>query len=776
MTLGIVFLFLLLAGMVFLFLTEKLPIDLTAFLGLVILVLSGYLTAEEAFSGFSSSAVITMLSVFILSGALLHTGLGDLMGRGIHSLVGGHEVRLIVILMLVAGLLSAFMNNIAATAVLMPAVASIARRSGLHPSRLFMPLSFGAILGGTTTLVGTPPNIVAAAMMRERNLEPFGLFDFTPLGLILLMVGIVFMATVGRRLLRSRDPAVASSEAPDLASVYQLQDRLFFIRIPKDSPLDELTLGEARLGTALGVQVVGILRNGRKEPAPAAATVLKGGDALLVEGRLSDLEKLLRVRGVEVSKASPSELPRPIAGVSAIRVQLASDSTLIGQSLRDLRFRERFGMVVVGIEREEKILRNRLAEEILHEGDQILALGTRPQLEEIASHPDFVVREMGLSAVQQLQEQLFLIRIHQESPLVGSSLGSSHIGELVGLTVGGIIRNKQTRLAVSPEEIIQAGDRLLVTGEPSRIVSLLAVGEIQLDSDVSQPMLDSEDLGFVEAVLAPRSAAAGKTLEQLRFREHYGLQVLAIWREGRSLRSKLAGRALRFGDALLLQGERENIRHLAGESDFVVLSQMPQVPRRTRKAPFALAGLGIMVALVVSGFQPIHVAAFSAATLVILAGALTMEEVYRTVEWRAIFLVAAVLPVGIAMEKSGAALLLASTITDWAGPLGPYAILGALVVLSSLLSQGLDGAPAVVLLTPVVIQTSQHLNLSPYPIMMGIALAASAAFMTPFSHKALLLVMGAGGYRATDYLRAGTPLTILVLVLLVFLIPRFFPL
>ena len=201
MTLQIAFLLFVLVSMVFLFLTERLPIDLTAFLGLVILVLMGYVSSEEAFSGFASPAVITMLAMFIVSGALFHTGLGDLMGSRIHAVVGSHEASLVVTLMLVAGLLSAFMPNIAATAVLLPAVASIARRSGFPPSRLFMPLSFGAILGGTTTLVGTPPNILVAVMLRERGLEPFGLFDFTPLGLILLIVGILFMATVGRRLL-----------------------------------------------------------------------------------------------------------------------------------------------------------------------------------------------------------------------------------------------------------------------------------------------------------------------------------------------------------------------------------------------------------------------------------------------------------------------------------------------------------------------------------------------------------------------------------------------
>jgi di/tricarboxylate transporter len=268
---------------------------------------------------------------------------------------------------------------------------------------------------------------------------------------------------------------------------------------------------------------------------------------------------------------------------------------------------------------------------------------------------------------------------------------------------------------------------------------------------------------------------AGQTLEELDFRQRYGLQVLAIWREGNPIRTNLPIQILQFGDALLLQGLRERIRRLAADPDFVVLSQTAQAPRRSNKAPFALVSLLLMIGLVMSGVQPIHVAAFSAATLAVLTGAITMQEAYRAVEWRSIFLVAAILPVGFAMERTGAALLMASTVTDLAGPLGPYAVLAAVVSFSSLLSQGLDGAPSVVLLTPVVVQVAEQLNLSPYPIMMGMTLAASAAFMTPFSHKANLLVMGAGGYRAADYLRVGTPLTLFLLVLLVLLTPLFFP-
>ena len=214
---------------------------------------------------------------------------------------------------------------------------------------------------------------------------------------------------------------------------------------------------------------------------------------------------------------------------------------------------------------------------------------------------------------------------------------------------------------------------------------------------------------------------------------------------------------------------------LPKDKDLVVLSEIFGSEKKVEKAPFAVGGLLLMIAFVVSGFQPISVAAFAAATFVVLTGVISMKEAYRVIEWRAIFLVAAVLPVGVAMESSGTAMLISENVAYFAGQYGPYAILASLIVLSSLLSQGLDGAPAVVLLTPVVLSIAETSAISPYPLMMGVALAASAAFMTPFSHKANLLVMGAGGYKSWDYVKVGTPLTIIILAVLVLMVPIFFP-
>lgn len=773
MTFEIGLLFAALAAMVYLFLTEKLPVDLTAFLGLVFLVFAGYVEPGEAFEGFGSPAVITMLSIFIVSASLLNTGIADMIAGRLHAAIGGREVPLIVALMLIAGVLSAFMNNIAATAVLMPAVAALAARARISPSRLFMPLAFGAILGGTTTLIGTPPNILAGEMLRERGLEPFGLFDFTPIGLAILGLGTVFMATIGRKLLPSRAPAAGTgTTGEDLAQLYQVQDKLFRLRLPEGSPLDGQSLGDTRIGTALQVKVLSIQRAGRRL-RPRGHTALRGGDVLLVQGGLDAARELLGLRDAEIAATTFDDLPLPRGGVGGVRARVIRDSSVVGKSLRELDFRRRSGLVVLAIRRGDRRLEGELAIHPLEAGDVLFALGSGASIETIDEGSDFAVEQAGFAAIAELRERLFLVRVPAGSPLAGSTLAASRLGERVGLTVGGIVRGGDLLPPLSPDEVLRPDDRLVVVGDPGRLERLHELGDVEVQ-EVSEGALATEDLVLVEAAVAPRSALVGKTLRGIDFQNRYGLLAMSIWRQGRPIHGDLADLPLALGDALLLQGRRRRIRALVSDPDFVVLTGAAMAPRRTRKAPLAVGGLLLMVALVVGGFQPIHVAAFTAATLVLLAGTVTMPEAYRAIEWRAIFLVAAVLPVGVAMERSGAAAFLAGSVARLE-PLGPYAVLGALVLLSSLLSQGLDGAPAVVLLTPVVLDSAATLGLSPYPLMMGVALAASAAFMTPFSHKANLLVMGAGGYRAADYVRVGTPLTVAILIVVTLLVPTFFP-
>ena len=774
MSLEIGFLLLLLTAMAYFFFTEKLPVELTAFTGLVILIMAGMVTAGEAFTGFASPAVITMLSIFFLSAALLHSGVADFVGSRVHRLTGGREFVLLITVMLVAGVMSAFMNNIAAAAVLLPAVASISRRSGIPPSRLFMPLSFGSILGGTTTLVGTPPNILAGEILRERDLPPFALFDFLPIGALLLLAGIVYMLLFGKRLLGERPGAGLVTRRGDLTQVYQLHESLFSIRVPAGSALDGRSLRETDLGATLGVQVVGIVRGGKKRLVPQPEFVLLAGDVLMVQGRADDVRELFRVRDTELEEAR-HDLATAAEAVTGVVAKLRAESPLIGRTLREIDFRQRFGAIVLAILRDDERIDARLGRVALREGDELIALGAQHHLEEVGLQSHFDLSPLDRERLQDLGGHLCVLRVPEGSDLVGSTLGESRLGELVGLTVSGVLRDGTAILGLDPSELIASGDRLLVAGDPERIRALQRLGEVELMQDMSQETIESDNVGVVEITIAPRSRWAGRTLADANFREKFGLHVLAIWREGDLVHQELARHVLRFGDALLVHGPWDRIRLLAADPDFVVLSSAMQEPKRTHKAPFALGGLLLMVAMVVTGWQPIHVAAFTAATFVALTRVISMEEAYRAVEWRAVFLVAAILPAGMAMERTGAAALLSDTVLAVAGPHGPYAVLAGLVLLSSLLSQALDGAPAVVLLAPVGLVAAEQMGVSPRPIMMGISLAASAAFMTPFSHKANLLVMGAGGYRVADYLKVGTPLTIVVLAIIAGVVPLLFP-
>ena len=774
MTFEIGFLFAVLAAMVYLFLTEKLPVDLTAFLGLVLLVFAGYVEPANAFVGFSSPAVITMLAIFIVSAALLETGVADTIGARIHRWVGSREVPLVITLMLVAGAMSAFMNNIAATAVLMPAVASLGSAAGIGPGRLFMPLSFGAILGGTTTLVGTPPNLLAGDVLAKQGLRPFGLFEFAPFGLVLLGLGTLFMCTVGRRLLPAGEAPTAGRGGDELDQVYAIENRLFKLRIPRGSALDGASLADTRVGNALGVQIVSIRRGNRRMISPGGEVVLRGDDELLVQGHRESLERLLRVRDLEVADApSAGAFDLEDSGVLALRVAVPEGSDLAGQSLRELAFRERYGVVVVQIERGGVGLRDHLGSATLEPGDRITGIGLESRMEEVSAA--FTVEDTGEGVLESLDDSVFVLDLTEESALVGTTLAESRMGELTGLSVIGVLRAEDGWLTVAPGLELVAHDRLLVVGDRARITGLVAVGDVELEEHASRREMESEQVRIVEAAVAPRSALEGKTPIEVDFRERYKLQILSVWRGGERLFDDLGNLRLKVGDALLLLGDHHDADALGGNRDLILLSQGAERPRRRSKAPFAVGALALMVGLVMTGIQPIQVAAFTAASLVVLSGALSMREAYRAIEWRAIFLVAAVLPAGAAMETSGAAALLANSVTDLAGPHGPYAVLASLVLLSSLLSQGLDGAPAVVLLSPVVVETAQKLDLSPYPLMMGVALAASAAFMTPFSHKANLLVMGIGGYRSTDFLRVGTPLTVVLLAVVVFMVPLLLP-
>ncbi len=583
-----------LGAAVILFVSEKLRVDLIALLVLVALSLTGLVTIDEAFSGFSSPAVITVWSVYIVSGALFVSGVADKLASSMLRLAGENYVRILIVIMLTVGIMSSFMNNIGAVAILLPAVVSIGRSIKVSPSKLLIPMAFVSLLGGKMTLIGTPPNILATSIMETYGgMEPFGFFDFTPMGAIVLITGILYFVFIGRHLLPDRMPG------GDLAQAYQIRDYATEVRIGDLSPFDGKTLAETQLGERYDLNVVQVRRNG----APIAAT----------------------------------------AGL-----QLLTDDILV-----------------------------------------------------VSGAPDSILKASEAEELEKLHG------------LHGS---------------------------------IESGD--------------------------SKP----ENLEMVEVTLTPQSILQGQTLRKVDLRARYGVTVLAIRHQGKSLVSDLASVPIELGDALLIQGPAERIAHLRRSDEFLVLDSPPLETRRTKKAPIAVLIL-VGVLLVVS-LRILHVsqAMLIGGILMVLLGVLNMDEAYKSIQWKSVFLIAGMLPLGIAMQNTGTAAFLAERITYMVGGLGDRAVLMGIFLMTALLTEVMSNAAATVLVVPIAIDAARGLDANPQTFVMAVVIAAATSFLMPIGHQANVLVFGPGGYRFFDYTKVGIWLNVIIFIVVAIFLPIVWPL
>ncbi|MGB9775008.1 MAG: SLC13 family permease [Anaerolineae bacterium] len=589
-----------LVAAVLLILTDRLRADLVAMLVLIALAVSGILSPQEVFSGFSRSAVITLMAISILAEGLRRTGVTDRLGDVLLRLAGRTESHLVVGAMLAGALLSLFMNNIAATAILLPTISAAARKAGLPSTRLLMPLAFGTTLGGMATLL-TTTNIVVSGLLIDQGLRGFGILDFAPVGLPLVALGVAYMTLWGHRLLptqpiRERTEGVRPPEG-DLVQLYRLGERLFRARVPAGSYLIGKPLSRSTFREIYGLNVVGLERNGRVTLAPSPDFVFREGDVVLLEGNLEEFRRRDRPPYLEI-------------------------------------------------------------------------LPPREWREEDLESPAVVV---------------------------------------------------------------------------------------------------------VEAVLSPRSGLIGQTLRGAQFREKYGFTVLAIWRAGRPIRTNLSDLPLQFGDALLLQGPRERMPVLESEPDLILLANEKEFLPVARKGWLAAAIAILALALSAVRYQAVAEVLLGGALAMMLAGVLTMDQAYEVIEWRTVFLVAGMMPLGIAMTKSGAAAWLAEQVLGLVGSAGPMGLMAGLFLLAMGLSQVMHGAVVASVVVPIAIQIARQTGLSPQALAMTVALAASTTFLTPLGHPVNVLVMNVGGYRARDYLRVGWPLTLLVFGAVLALVPLFWP-
>ncbi len=561
---------------------------------LLSLILTGLLTVEEAFSGFSNPAVITVWGIYIVSEGLFITGVADYLGQRILGISGNNSVRLTVVIMVVVGVMSAFMNNIGATAVLLPAIVAIGRKLKIPASKLLIPLAFGSLLGGVTTLIGTPPNLLVSSALATAGYEPFTLFDYTPMGLIVMVSGITYFAVVGRHLLPNRQ--VHSAE--DLTVDYNLRDYLTELKV-------------------------------------------------------------------------------------------LSVSSLIGKTILDTR-----------------------------------------------------------------------------------------LGEEYDLTVTGLMRNGHAYPGVLPNAHIQANDILLVKGSITKILEVQDRIGIRIDPHIRLSELDlkSSEASIIEVVISQLADFAGKTLKQVDFRAKYGLTVLAIWHKEEVIVNRLSDVPLQLGDILLVHGPRQRLNYLRKDLAFIVLGLITMEYRRVNKALLSLIIFGGMILLVSTGTLHIATAVVLAAVLMVLVGVLAMNEAYASIEWQSVFLIAGMLPLGIAMAKTGTADFLSKLIIDLVGDLGPWGIMIGLFVLTTIITEFMSNAAAAVLVAPIAISSAVTLGVAPQAFAMGVAIAASNSFLFPIGHQASVLVYGPGGYRFFDYTKVGLPLTLLIWFLLIIFLPILWPL
>ena len=571
--------------------SERLRNDVVAMLIVLALSASRILNPAESLSGFGSEPAIVVVSIFVLSAALHHTGLSDRIGRWIGRLAGHSYSRALAVIMPSVALLSAFTHHVTTTAVMLPVTLNLSRERHLTASRLLMPLSFAASLGTTITIIGAPAFLIASTALQQAGRPGLGIFSIAPIGLSLSLLGTVFILLVGRFLLPDRQGMT------DTVSRFRLDQYLTEYSILPNSPFLNKTVAEVEADGRYHFQVVGWVRDHQCVRRPFRDEKLQAGDVLLVRTTPEEMAAVRQEPGVEL-------------------------------------------------------------------------------------HP---VKQYGAD------------------PAVAND---------------------------------GAGD---------------------------------EDDLFVQAVIAPGSELIGRTVGNMDFRERYAVIVVGLWRRQSWLRTELAKTRLRAGDVLVLQGSEEALQQVANDPAFLMMVPFHGEAQMRRKAP--LAGAIMLATILAAAFNllPLEIATLAGAVTMVLTRCITARQAYQAIDPRIYVFIAGAIPLGLAMQKSGASKLVAGWLQSAVGGWGEIWILLAIFAVVSLITQFMSDAATTALFAPVAIALAQALGHAPEPYVVTVAMAAVASFLTPIGHHGNLLIYGPGGYQFADFVRVGTPLTILVGVVVVWL-------
>ena len=567
------------------FITELLPVDITALCVAVVLIVLGLVTPDEGIAGFGNSATITVMAMFILSAGISRTGVIQVF-RDLLLKWGGKSItRQILVMGLLVGPISGFINNTAVVAIFLPIVEDWCKKRGISPSKLLMPLSFVTILGGMITLIGTSTNILASGISQELGYGEFRLFQFTQLGIITFLIGLAYLAFIAPRLLPNRHLT------KDLVSEdYGLADYVSEVIVTPNSKLINKTFRTAQSKRNFNVDVLEIIRGEDRLPQPVTSRTIRAEDILLVRGKTEDVLQIKAEQGLDI--------------------------------LPDVKF-------------------------------------------------------------------------------------------------------NQKRLATE---------------------------------------LNSSQEGVAEALILSNSRLIGTTLKDVRFRQRYNLTVLAIRRGEELIRDRLGKVRLQFGDLLLVQGAKQSLLGLQTTRELLVIEQKEPVAIRYDKAWIAIAIVLGVIIIAALDILPILVSALIGVVLMIVTGVLKPGELYSAVRWDVIFLLAGLIPLGTAMENSGATKWLADNLLVLGGDLSGYWILLFFFVITSLLTEILSNNASVVLLIPIAAKVAESLNINPIAVMFAVTFAASNSFMTPIGYQTNTMVYSPGGYKFWDFFRVGAPLNLIMAV------------
>ena len=582
MTLPMILAFAILFGALIIFIFDIYPIDFVAFaiMGLI-LVLGPILgvTPQEAISGFSNPATITILAMFILSAGINRTGIISLLAQRMIHFAGNSEIKQLLTVMVVVGPISAFINNTAAVALLIPSVITMAREHERAPSKLLIPLSYFSQLAGAVTLIGTATNILASAISAREGYGGFGMFEFSQIGLLVFAVGTLYLLFVGRNLLPERRLET------EIAKDYRMWEYLTEVIVLEKSPL-------------------------------------------------------------------------------------------VGQNLVGGRLREQFDLNVL---------------EVVRDGEKL-------------AHP-------------------------------------------------------------LDEKVLQVGDILFVQTNTAQLLKMKEIESIAIAPEVrlTDPDLGTKEQRLLEVIISPNSDLIGGTLESTNFRHHYNCTVIAIRKHGTVLRYRLSEVTFNFGDTLLLRGTGPAIDQIKREPGFIVTEELEQEEYRREKIPVAITIIGAVVIFAAFG-QPILVTAIAGCVLMVLSGCLKVNELHESIRWDVIFLLAGIIPLGLALQRTGGAQLLADVATLSADFAPPLIVLIIFYLMTVILAEFITHSAAVIIMVPVGIATAEALGLDPKAFVLASMFAASMSFSTPVGYQTNTMVYGPGGYKFLDYVKVGAPLSLLMAV------------